>query len=196
MWLETMATRITKALRKFFEDHEIPLDKVLDVKGMSRAAYKRKMKSEDYWVAIGTEPCSEGHQVKTGSGRCPICSPSSFGFSRRYREPGRIYLAYSHTGGLAKFGYSKNVLDRVRQLNGQGCGLQKDWKVVNSFPADNAAVIEEKINRELERYRVTLEYLHKPGKSRELFRYPYPEAVRTYAVYQNRYSNEEIDEPI
>lgn len=190
-----MATRITKALLKFFEYHQIPLDKVLDVKGMSRAAYSEKMAYEDYWVAIGTNPCSEGHQVKTRSGRCPICSPSSFGFSRRYREPGRIYLAYSRKGGLAKFGYSTNVLNRVRQLNGHGCGGQKDWIEVSSFPADDAAVIEENIHRELERYRVTLPYLHKPGNSRELFRYPLPKAVGTFLAYNDEYLSEEIDEP-
>jgi len=63
----------------------------------------------------------------------------------RYRKPGRIYLAYSCAGGVAKFGYSTNVAGRIRHLNGHGCGGQKDWGEIGSFLADDAASIEEDI---------------------------------------------------
>lgn len=186
-----MATRITKALKVFFELHQIPLDKVLDAKGMKTEVYRQMMLAGDYWVAIGVTPCTEGHTVKTRSGRCPICKPSTFSFSMRYREPGMVYLAYSRAGGIAKFGYSVNVADRVRQLRLHGCGGQKDWIEVGSFPAENAAEIEESIHRELKPFQVTLAYLHKPGVSRELYRYPLTKSVGVFL--RHKFNNEELE---
>jgi hypothetical protein len=179
-----MAIRITKAQKTFLESHQIPLEKVLDANGMLEDEYKNKMAAEDYWVAVGVDSCPQGHKIKTKSGKCPVCTPSALGFSQRYRQPGWLYLAYSKAGGIVKFGYSTDVADRIKQLRGHGCGEQRDWIEVASFPAENAAELEDVIRRELKPYLVKLRYLSKPGQSREIYKCPLTKAVGVYLAYE------------
>ena len=104
----------------------------------------------------------------------------------RYRKPGAVYLAYSRAGGLAKFGYSKNLKDRIRQLNLHGCGGQKDWVEVANFQAEEAAELEDSIHSALKPCQVVLPYLHKQGSSREIYRCTLPKAVGIYLKIKAR----------
>ena len=154
-----MASISTEQMR-FLEKHSIPLSRVFDATGMSKAERERVMHELGMLVAIGVSPCSKGeHTMKTRSGHCPQCGTQKLAFLRRHEDSGIVYVALSKASGLIKIGTAANVTARVNSLNYYAYGGIRDWCVRFSFPCDKAGKVEFEAHKILQAYRVSKSYV-------------------------------------
>jgi hypothetical protein len=69
-------TVITDEQRAFLDQHNIPLSRVFDAKGMKRAECQEAMRALDLVIAVGTSACkAAAHRMRTRAGHCAKCEP-------------------------------------------------------------------------------------------------------------------------
>lgn len=145
--------------RLFLEKHHIPLDKVFDATGLSRAEYRQFMGERGQLIAIGTDPCDKsGHRMRTRTGHCPQCNTANLSFLQIFVNEGLVYVASSKATGLSKVGVASDVQSRERTLNSQGYGGAKDWRVIGARKCKQAGRVESMTQKALKGFRTCKSY--------------------------------------
>jgi len=182
-----MGARLTKGEKMFLTKHGIDPAHVLDATGLKRAQYKPIMKDGGYRVAITDSYCVYGHRLRSASGRCVECNPSTLAFARRYEKAGYVYIARSRSSGLIKVGISQTNQGRIKQLNGHKLAGATDWELSAARPCPEAGRAEYEIHAALAAYRIEVPYAARSGTSREVFDCSLPLVVGIYNEVMEKY---------
>lgn len=173
-----MLIALTEREHEFIARMRIPLDQVIDARGMKRAQYALLIKEQSALLAWGSTPCkNHGHRLRDRHGHCVMCAPSSLAFAKAYHVEATVYVAYSASAKRVKVGHTKNIFDRIRQLNLHKAAEATDWDWGAFYVCDNAGAIEKEVHRRLARYKVAAPYGAKEGESDEVFRCGHRTAV-------------------
>ena len=111
----------------FIDDKELSISEVYDGRGLPFKFSRIRAKEEQNKLIFGLKGRC-GHRLKTRSGHCVICNPSSFDFQENYHgmlyDPSRelpglswIYIAISEESKLIKVGSSQNMEYRQKIMN-------------------------------------------------------------------------------
>lgn len=177
----------------FLDKHRIALEQIIDATGLARAEYAPLMESSGSLVAIGVTACELGHRMRSKSGKCVQCNPSTLAYAKRYYEPAFVYVAYSKSGGLAKVGHTQvGMSRRIALLKSQKCGGYSDWVEQCSRWCPSGPQIEDEIHALLSEFRTEREYGSKQGTSRELYCCPAYKAIGAYIRVMRQF--DEIEE--
>ena len=166
--------------KKFLRGYSIPLGKVFDGTGLSRAQYQKAMTDTEQAFAFGTTPCTHGHTLRSKAGHCIQCDPKKIAYQLRSASKSHVYIAGSYNGKLIKIGSSKDIEGRIKQLNSYQYGGQKDWKALASAYVDKAGRVENYIQKELSEFSVEGTY-QREGREQicyELFRCDFDDALK------------------
>ncbi|WP_353738342.1 GIY-YIG nuclease family protein [Limnobacter sp.] len=146
---------------------------VFDARGMAKRQYSKEAKLCNSCVVFVGRACNRGHFLKLRTGHCPICRPSSFGFSKRYAEPRWVYIAHSPMGRLIKIGIAECVETRLATLVKESYAGFSDWKMKYTIWSESAGKLEADAQTALAKYRMCEEYYYKGQVmlcAREVFR--------------------------
>lgn len=163
----------------FLKINNIPLDKVLDASGMSRAEYGERMKSLGFIVAVGVTECSAGgHSMRNRSGHCVLCNTAALTFQGRYSKAMYLYIAQPSYGHLTKVGITDNVDERTKQLNSHKLGGFTTWTMKYSVLCENAGQVEHDVGALLAPFKKSTVYQSKQGQvSREVYACTFDQAL-------------------
>ena len=149
-----MAT-LTQEQLTFLLRYEIAPSRVFDATGHSRDEYQAIMEALDMLIAYGVSPCRRaGHTLRTRAGHCIQCTPANLSYLRRYDEHGDVYVAESVANSVTKVGTSRQVVERVRNLNDRRYGGCSDWVLVHQAAASRAGRVEVAVHQKLSKYAV------------------------------------------
>jgi hypothetical protein len=152
-------TKATAEQIRFLQAQAIPLSRLFDATGMSRAVYQAAMKELEMVVAVGVSPCKEaGHTLRTRAGHCAQCNTHALAFLLRHDEPGEVYIATSAKMHLLKIGTSQYSLARMSNLNSYGYGGATDWSVHSNQSCKKAGRVEFMAHGLLHNHRVSRSY--------------------------------------
>lgn len=144
----------------FLESQSIPLSRVFDATGVTRAAYKSSMSDLEMVIAMGVTPCSSAkHTLRTRAGHCAQCNTHAIAFLLRHDDPGEVYVAHSMRMALVKVGTSKSSYARMANLNSYGYGGASDWEVRFNHACAKAGRVEFAAQHRLAALRVTRTYV-------------------------------------
>lgn len=134
----------------FLKRHEIPMSKVFDASGLSRAEYSQIMGELELIIAFGVTPCAKaGHTLRTRAGHCAQCNTQAIAFIKRTYDEGDIYVARSDRAKLVKVGVASDAKKRMHWLNEYRYGEADDWILVYSRRVPKAGRIEFLIHSDL-----------------------------------------------
>jgi len=156
----------------FLRQHGVSADQVFDATGMRRQDYARSMKSLGALVAVGVSKCSHGHAMRLRSGHCVQCRPQGLAHLKRYQQSGRVYVAFSESGQLAKVGTADVPAERVAVLNTHAYGGFTDWELKFSLQTERAGRVEHLAHVHLQGYQAWGRKYWKDGRDQscnELF---------------------------
>lgn len=143
----------------FLNAHEISLDLLFDVKGMSNSEYKLKMGRLEKKVAYNARPCPTfGHTLKNRHGHCIQCDTKHIAYIKRNK--GFTYLACSVNAKLIKVGFTVNIEGREDSLIRTKYGSESDWRIFFYFFSINAAKIERAAQKHLSQFQKFKGYFH------------------------------------
>lgn len=166
-----MGVALTKEQEAFLNKYEISPLSIMDCTGLLPKVYGPLLKEKGMLLAWGVTPCTKhGHRLRNSRGRCVMCDPATLAYSRRHREPGYIYVAYSPTLKLVKIGMTKDKSDRVRQLNMANLGDFNDWEIRKSVHCQSAGELETAVQRKLAKFQVDTPFASKDGYCRETYK--------------------------
>ncbi|MCK6263843.1 GIY-YIG nuclease family protein [Vibrio sp. ZSDE26] len=96
------------------------------------------------------------------------------GFSISYNEATHLYIAYSQRSHLYKVGITKNIHDRLRNLNSHRPDDSGDWRYVGYIKIGPriTGVIETQLATSLKRFNMHRHFSAKNGYCRELYSCP------------------------
>jgi hypothetical protein len=151
--------KLTLEQQRYLRRYAVPFSAVFDATGLSRSQYQLHMKPLEKLIAVGVTPCAKfGHRMRTRSGTCAQCSPTSLTFLRRHHEEGFVYIATSVKKRLTKVGLSKNPGAREKVINRLGYGGVKDWEIRYQVHLKRAGAVENKLQGELSKYAASFEW--------------------------------------
>ncbi|WP_340106920.1 GIY-YIG nuclease family protein [Rhodohalobacter sp. 8-1] len=176
------------------KEHNIPLEKVLNAKGLKKREYRSKMKELKKSIAFNVTPCQKkGHTLRNRSGHCVQCNTAYIAYQKRNDSKGIVYIAESIGGGIIKVGYSKSFETRSESLNRTEYAGYSDWVIKFAIESKNAGRIEHKINSSLKKYAQSVRYNHDNHlqESTEIFKCAYhiakKELIRTCETDKLKY---------
>ena len=176
----------------FFEQHEIPLNKIFDAKNYKTNQWKKIVLENEFWVAINTTPCRlKGHTMRTSGGACIECKPDVIRFVKRYYANAYFYVAGSIEEKVLKVGCANNIKKRETTLNEQGYGGISDWKTLYYVKVENSGKIEFEIHTLLKKYLLPRTFVKndKENISREIFKCNYEIVSQTINNIFNNNNN-------
>ena len=165
--------KLTQEQKQFLQNYGVPLSRVFDATGLSRAAYQAAMQSLELQIAFGVAPCKEsGHTLRVRSGHCVQCEPKNLAFLRRFEEDGEVYILKSSRMKLIKVGSSKDPIRRLKALNGYSYGGSSDWELWVSYKTTNAGKVEFETHKALRQKCISNMYYYdgREIQCSELFR--------------------------
>jgi hypothetical protein len=179
--------KLKRTQMDFLKSQNIPMSLVFDASGMSTGKYKEVMSDLGMLVAYGVTPCSEsGHTIRTRAGHCAQCNTAAIAYTRRFTEPGVVYVAASKEIGLTKVGMAERSIDvRTESLNRLGYGGASDWAMIYYAKCDEAGRKELEIQNILSPYAVEITY-HRDGvpvDCRELFKCLPQQAIDVFKFF-------------
>lgn len=138
-----------------------------------------------------SEPCYQGHRLRTRAGHCIECDTARIAYARRYESPGYVYIAASKAEKLLKVGCCVEPEQRQRNLNLQRYGGTDDWQIIAWCKTPSMGQIEFDIQKQLA--DISTERIYKKdGRdqiTRELFRYEINRVWQTYRTRVARFDN-------
>ena len=156
---------------EFLSSHSLKEDDVFDASGYSHKQMKAASKEAGKKIILGT-PCKKlGHRLKTRNSDCIQCTPSTISYSNRHHQTNWLYLAASPSLAVIKIGSSKDLIDRLSNLNGQTYGGAADWEMKYAVKINQVGIIEQEIHSTLKNKHFAGAY-KKDGKmqsTREMF---------------------------
>lgn len=167
----------------FIKTNNIPLEKVFDASGLSRAQYSERMKNHGFIVAIGVTACSAGgHSMRNRWGHCVQCNSAALAFQDRYTKEMYLYIAQPSCEHLTKIGITDNVEERARQLNSHKLGGFTTWTIKYSVLCENAGQVEHSVGTLLANFNKPTTYHSKQGQiSREVYACTFDQAFNAIA---------------
>lgn len=150
--------KLTAAQTSFLKRHGIAGEQVYDAQGSPRSIYGPAMRVAGLTVAINVSECVRGHQLRDKHGKCVQCNPASFAFSRRKNALADVYVAWSRTLRLVKFGMSSDVPNRLYIANLEGYGGAQDWRAEHKLRTKQAGVLENKLHNALRGFRISKDW--------------------------------------
>ncbi|WP_159080027.1 GIY-YIG nuclease family protein [Methyloceanibacter sp. wino2] len=163
--------------------HKLPVDSVLDARGMRTSDWKIELKRQNKSLALVDSPCQKGHaaRLRLSSGHCVECSPQGVAHWKRHQVPGFVYVAVSRKLRLVKIGIAQLASERADALIKDEYGGADDWQLIYRRKFDKAGWVEAKAQTSLAEYSSPRTYTRKHhGKSvtaRELFSCDYSKAI-------------------
>lgn len=156
-----MENPLSKSQLRFLDNHNVPLEKLFDAKGLKKKEYRTKMKELNKAVAFNVVPCrKKGHTLRSRSGHCVQCNTAYLAFQKRNDSKGIVYIAESIKGHIIKVGYSKSFKTRSESLNRTEYAGFSDWIIKFAVESKNAGKIEHKISAILNEHSKKIEYEH------------------------------------
>lgn len=153
--------RISDDHKSFLRHHNIPIEKVLDVSGMSRSEYIPIMERQGKIFVVNATPCQlMGHTIRTKAGHCAQCNTASIAFQKRSDSSGFVYIAGTKIGSLIKIGCTESYIDRQKSLRDTKYAGFKDWRVLFVIHCAGIGNIEQKLHKSFRGFSVKLNYLH------------------------------------
>ena len=150
---------LTSKQLAFLDSQGVPVSRVFDASGMSRAKYQTVMKELGKDIAIGVTPCRKaGHTMRMRAGHCVQCGTHNLAFQQRYEKSNTLYVASSASSNILKIGVTNDARKREDNLNTSGYGGISDWKMVFHFECDRAGRMEHRVQDALAGYRVSKTY--------------------------------------
>lgn len=146
--------------RDFLIHHRIDPDTLWDVRGWRSAEWKPQAKLLGVDFVLG-EDCPYGHRLRTRYNHCIQCNVAAIAFLLRHGKPGWVYLAHSKTSKVVKVGSTKDLTDRLRNLNSQGYGNCVDWEYIAKAYANRMGELERKIRNAIPGAPVSATYRHR-----------------------------------
>ena len=173
--------------KAFIKAQGLDASDFIDVRGMGGPKnYHDTVKAKGYMYVISNY-CTQGHRLKTRSGRCIICDTRNIAFQKRDSIGGTIYIAVS--GKYCKVGIidnkrnSQDVLShREFQVNSEGgYGGREGWRMIKSWNVErNLGKVEREAHRLLAKYKVdgkSYSYSYERRNAQELFECSIQEAL-------------------
>lgn len=102
-----------------------------------------------------------GHRLFTRSNNCCMCNPATIAFQLRHTQEGWVYLAYSDWLGAVKVGCTRDLDDRISQLNVQGYGGARDWLVYEQMYVSEMGKVEADIIAAMPGEPISANYSHR-----------------------------------
>jgi len=181
-----MVTRadITDAEYVFLASQKILVSHVYDARGRAATAWGDDAKREGFMFGL-SEPCYQGHRLRSRAGHCIQCDTARIAYARRYADPGYVYIAASKAEKLLKVGCCVDPEQRQRNLNFHAYGGTGDWQIIAWCKTASMGQIEFDIQKQLVDLSTERSY-KKDGRdqiARELFRY---EITRVWQAFRMR----------
>lgn len=181
---------ITDLEYSFLASQKILITHLYDARGKAPTSWGPDAKRSGLLFGL-SEPCYQGHRLRTRAGHCIQCDTSRIAYARRFAEGGYVYIAASKIEKLLKIGCCVDVEQRERNLNLQQYGGSEDWTILAYCKTSSMGQVEFDIHKQLSDLSIERKY-KKDGRdqvARELYRY---EIVRVWQAYKAR--TKRIDE--
>lgn len=154
--------QLTVEEKSFLKRHGIPINSVIDAKGMRAKDYQAilKDKSTQYKFALNVSPCKKyKHRLKNASGHCIQCNPSYLRYEQRYTESAFVYVAAPNgSSKICKVGMTNNIENRQRTLTSDGYAGESNWEIIFSIFVDDAGRIENLTQKALSIHKDSARY--------------------------------------
>lgn len=177
---------ITDEEYAFLVSQKILAAHVYDARGRAATAWGEDAKRDGLMFGL-SEPCHQGHRLRTRAGHCIQCDTARIAYVRRFADPGYVYIAASKAERLLKVGSCVDPEQRQRNLNLHRYGGASDWQIIAWCKTPSMGQVEFDIQKQLADISTERSY-KKDGReqtARELFRY---EITRVWQTYQTRVS--------
>lgn len=178
-----MVTRadITDAEYTFLVSQKILITHVYDARFRAATEWGDDAKQEGMMFGL-SEPCYQGHRLRTRAGHCIQCDTARIAYARRFAEPGYVYIAASKVEKLLKVGSCVDPNQREHNLNANQYGSASDWQIIAWCKTPSMGQVEFEIQKQLTNISIERSY-KKDGRdqtARELFRYEINRVWQTY----------------
>lgn len=165
--------RLGNEERQFCKRHGIPIDRLFDASGFSRAEYREFMGDDERWAAYGVTPCRPaGHVLRNRHGACLMCNPAAVEFMKRSKRGGMLYAALGGSNTVMKLGFSQDPYNRIYIANCEGWGGYQDWWIIGLGFSDQAGQLEHSLHAAFKEHAIALDW-HRNGNhitTREAYR--------------------------
>lgn len=175
---------ITNAEYAFLASQKILISHVYDARGRAATGWGEDAKRAGLMFGL-SEPCYQGHRLRTRAGHCIECDTKRVAYIRRSADSGYVYIAASKAERLLKVGCCVDPDQRERNLNFQAYGGTDDWQIIAWCKTPSMGQVEFDIQNQLADISIERTY-KKDGRdqiARELFRY---EIARVWQTYRTR----------
>lgn len=143
----------------FLVKHDIAIDEVASVGGLTAAAWKSLEGIERFPFVLRSKGCRNyGHRLYTRSGHCIQCNTARIAYMRRSSSPGFVYIASSESTGLVEVGFSSGQ-SRVTELNRAEYAGASDWVEEATIEHAEAGRLEREVHKRLALFRAHLLYI-------------------------------------
>ena len=152
---------LTKIELDFLKEIGLRKQDVYNARGMSQSRWRDLLKIEGKSIAFGN-PCTSGkHRLKWPSGHCAQCNPNHMGkgFSDRFSETKRIYIAGSLSQRLIKIGVGDDPARRVSKLQYDAYAGTADWHLLFHVEIPNAGRVEYDALTKLKKHSTKRTYI-------------------------------------
>lgn len=165
------ASKENPSLDEFLKRHKIERRLIFDAKGYQISRIENDMRRVGAIYAFNTIPCYQGHTYRDRNNHCLVCKTERVAFQARHSSDGFIYIAGSIQRKIIKVGLAKDIKNREVSLNKDGYANSNDWRILFSCFVENYGLIEEKVHKELEIHKTSIQYFkdNKPKLSNETF---------------------------
>ncbi len=170
--------QLGKDEREYCLRHGIPLDRLFDASGYTRASYKEIMGVEEKWAAYGVRACLNGHVLRNRHGSCLKCDPQTVAHMLRTKLPGYLYVAVESRFEFMKLGFSQDPANRIRIANYEAWGGYRDWRLIAQGRSIKAGKLEAELHAHFRESQVPLSWMRNGEftSTKESFKADLPEA--------------------